>query len=165
MSERCYYNFAYGSNMAFARLQARLPNVERVTVAKLDDWRLTFRMQGHDGSSKCDIEPVLGERVFGVVYALTKDEKAILDAIEGERYDCVDIRVSTQDGRSFDAFAYVANTHDDSLKPYPWYLNHVIQGAQEADVPDVYLTMLKNTLVQDDDDNERAEREWSVYKK
>lgn len=165
MSERCYYNFAYGSNMAVARLRARLPDVERVTVARLDDWRLTFRMLGHDGSSKCDIEPAQGERVFGVVYALTQQEKHILDAIEGERYDCVDIVVSTQDGRRFNAFAYVANTHDDNLKPYPWYLNHVIQGAQEADVPEVYLSMIKNTMVQEDSDVARAEREWSVYKK
>ncbi|CCQ11448.1 hypothetical protein PALB_23450 [Pseudoalteromonas luteoviolacea B = ATCC 29581] len=158
------YNFSYGSNMATARLFARLPNARLIGAAHLDNWKLTFRMHSTDGSAKCDIEKAQGERVFGMVYALTEAEKRILDDIEGERYDCVDIRVSFQDGRSFNAFAYVANTHDDSLKPYPWYLNHVIQGAIEANVPEFYLSMIKATLVQEDLDDARAAREWSLYK-
>ncbi|WMN61114.1 gamma-glutamylcyclotransferase [Pseudoalteromonas xiamenensis] len=161
--EKRYLNFAFGSNMARARLFSRLPDAKRVSTAKLDNWKLTFRMLAVDGSTKCDIERSSGDRVFGVVYALSESEKRQLDAIEGDRYECVEVCVSTQDGQHLNAFAYVANTHNDKLKPYSWYLNHVVQGAYEAQVPDSYMAMLKQTPVQEDQDELRAKKEWSVY--
>ncbi|MFC3033169.1 gamma-glutamylcyclotransferase family protein [Pseudoalteromonas fenneropenaei] len=164
MSERLLLNFAYGSNMAPARLLARLPAAEYRGVVTLEGYRLTFNMLAHDGSTKCDIEKAHGERVYGVIYALTNAEKQQLDAIEGERYDCVEVTVTCQAAQTFTAFAYIANTHDANVLPYDWYLQHVVKGAEQAQLPTDYIARIKATSVQPDSDRLRAAREYAVHR-
>ena len=75
------YNFSFGSNMSSNRLLARLPNVKRVGTAVLKGYELTFDMLFKDGSGKCSICPSDKEDalVYGVIYELNEEEKAILE--------------------------------------------------------------------------------------
>ncbi|MBQ4832969.1 gamma-glutamylcyclotransferase [Pseudoalteromonas sp. MMG010] len=161
------YNFSFGSNMSSNRLLARLPQAKRVGTAVLYGYELTFDMYFQDGSGKCSIKPsdVKEAVVYGVVYELTQDEKATLDSIEGDGYDCVDITVSLLTGETFSAHCYIANTHDDKILPYDWYLQHVYRGALEAGVPKAYSNAILNRPHKIDSNTERAEKEFAIHKK
>ncbi len=159
------YNFSFGSNMSSRRLLARLPDAKRVGTAILKGYELTFDMVSTDGSAKCSIRQTSNSeaQVYGVVYQLNEDEKAILDAIEGPRYDCVDVCVKLLDGERLTAHCYIANTLDDSLLPFDWYLQHVHRGALEAGVPNHYSEAILATKSCDDPNKTRAAREFAIH--
>lgn len=161
-----YYNLAYGSNMSLNRLLARLPNAKRIGVASVSGFVLTFDKQGFDDSGKCNALQTGRESdvLFGVLYQLNAHEKARLDEIEGVRYDCQNIQVQAQCGNIFDAYCYVANTLDKQLIPYDWYLKHVLTGAIEAQLPDVYIEKIRKQVTKIDSDRIRAKKEFSIYK-
>jgi hypothetical protein len=159
------YNFSFGSNMSSKRLLARLPEVKRIGTATLAGYKLTFDMLSLDGSGKCSIEQSneKGALVYGVVYQLTASEKAILDDIEGPRYDCADIEVTLLNGERITAHCYIANTTDASILPYDWYIEHVHRGALEADLPNAYSENIKSRSTCQDSDKARAASEFAVH--
>ncbi|MDQ9091899.1 gamma-glutamylcyclotransferase family protein [Pseudoalteromonas haloplanktis] len=160
------YNFSFGSNMSSSRLLARLPNATRIGTATLAGYELTFDMLSCDGSGKGNIRPVDDDnaQVYGVVYQLNDAEKEILDAIEGPRYDCVDIQVTLLDGEKIAAHCYIANTTDANTLPYDWYMQHVYRGALEAGVPNAYSEAIKSRPMCQDSDTLRAAIEFAVHK-
>jgi len=124
------YNFSFGSNMSSSRLLARLPNARRIGTATLLGYELSFDMVSSDGSGKGNIRASDDENalVYGVVYQLNEDEKAILDAIVGPRYDCVDLHVMLLDGQELAAHCYIANMTDANILPFDWSMPHVDRG-------------------------------------
>ena len=156
------YNFSFGSNMSSNRLLARLPNAKRVGTALLKGYKLTFNMAFADGSGKCTIIPT-DAVVYGVVYQITQAEKSVLDEIEGPNYDCIDLTVNLLDKSAVDVHCYVANTHDDDLLPYDWYVQHVYRGALEAGVPEHYSQRILAYPSKQDSDKNRAEIEFAVH--
>ena len=159
-----YYNLAYGSNMSLNRLLARLPNAKRIGVATVNGFQLTFDKQGFDDSGKCNAEQTDNHNdvLYGVLYQITDEEKVILDKIEGPRYDCFAISATTECGESYNAYCYIANTFDDQLLPYDWYLRHVLTGAIEAKLPDWYIDKIRLQQSKQDPDKLRAEREFAI---
>ncbi len=159
------YNFSFGSNMSSSRLLARLPEAKRVGTATLKGYELTFDMVSTDGSAKCSVRKTdqADALVYGVVYQLNEAEKSILDDIEGPRYDCVDITVELIDGEQLAAHCYIANTLDESLLPFDWYLQHVHRGALEAGVPNHYSEAILARASCDDPDKTRAAREFAIH--
>ena len=159
------YNFSFGSNMSSNRLLARLPNAKRVGTALLKGYKLTFNMAFSDGSGKCTIVPTNEPDavVYGVVYQLNEAEKKILDKIEGPNYDCVDLTVSLLDDDDINVHCYIANTHDDTLLPYDWYVQHVYRGALEAGVPEHYSQRILAYPSKQDTNKARAEIEFAVH--
>lgn len=161
------YNFSFGSNMSSSRLLARLPNATRIGTAILAGYKLTFDMVSTDGSGKGNVRPSNDKnaQVYGVVYQLNDAEKTILDAIEGPRYDCVDIQVTLLDGQQVAAHCYIANTTDAQILPYDWYMQHVHRGALEAGVPNAYSDAIKSRPTCQDSDSARAAIEFAVHQK
>ncbi|NMM41542.1 gamma-glutamylcyclotransferase family protein [Pseudoalteromonas arctica] len=161
------YNFSFGSNMSSSRLLARLPNATRIGTAILAGYELTFDMVSTDGSGKGNVRPSNDKnaQVYGVVYQLNDAEKTILDAIEGPRYDCVDIQVTLLDGQQVAAHCYIANTTDAQILPYDWYMQHVHRGALEAAVPNAYSDAIKSWPTCQDSDTVRAATEFAVHQK
>ena len=151
--------------MSSKRLRARLPQVERIGTALLKGYELTFDMVSLDGSGKCSVKKSAEQeaQVYGVVYQLTEAEKAILDAIEGPRYDCVDVEVILLDGKKIAAHCYIANTTDANILPYDWYIQHVYRGALEAGVPNEYSDAIKSRPTSQDSDGARAAIEFAVH--
>ncbi|MBE0352014.1 gamma-glutamylcyclotransferase family protein [Pseudoalteromonas lipolytica] len=159
------YNFSFGSNMSSSRLLARLPEAKRVGTAVLKGYELTFDMVSTDGSAKCSIRQTDEPEalVYGVVYQLNLAEKAILDEIEGPRYDCVDVCVELVEGEQLTAHCYIANTLDSALLPFDWYLQHVHRGALEAGVPNHYSEAILSRDSRDDPDKTRAAKEFAIH--
>ncbi len=160
------YYFAYGSNMSRRRLLERIPAV-RVGVAELPGYRLAFTKPGEqDGSAKCDILPgkTPEDSVYGVLYEILREHRSILDGYEGVgvsyRLEMVNVVFN---GKELPAATYIALGRDDRLKPYHWYKEHVLRGAEENGLPPAYIDMIRAVESLHDPDEERTARETSIY--
>lgn len=162
-----FYNFAYGSNMSLSRIRARLPNVIRIGVMSAPGYKLTFDKSGLDDSGKCNAIYTGNnyDLLYGVLYQLTAQEKAILDDIEGPRYDNHALTLTDDDKNQYSAYCYSANTTDSNLLPFDWYLQHVLTGATEAQLPQAYIQNITQQATCQDNDLARYERETAIYKK
>lgn len=157
--------FAYGSNMSSARLRARLPGVRPRGTAALPGHELRFHKRGSDGSAKLDAvrSASATASVTGVLYALDAGQKTRLDAIEGAGYACVTVLVNAPDGAWVEAFMYQAVDVDPSLRPFDWYVAHVLAGAREAGLAEAQIAALAATEHIEDPDPARARREAAIH--
>lgn len=138
--------FAYGSNMLRQRLDARCPHIELAGVAALADHRLTFDQYSPvDDSGKAGIEAAPGQVVHGVLWSLPPADWPALDRAEarGTGYERVRWAVTLGDGRSLDVMTYLPLDMRSGLKPWDWYLNLVIAGAEQHGLPEAYVAWLK----------------------
>ena len=159
--------FAYGSNMSLLRLRERVASAERVGVFVLKEHQLRFHKISNDGSGKCDAFQTnnTGDMVVGALFEINEDEKGALDRAEslGDGYDEKVVKVQSDSGETFAAFTYYATKIDSSLQPYSWYLNHVVIGAQETDVPAQYLNVIQSVECLEDPDKNRDAQQRAIY--
>jgi len=123
--------FAYGSNMSTKRLLHRVPSAHVLEIGTLHSHQLVFhKVSDVDGSGKADIIAHHSMHVMGVLYRLDREDKATLDRLEGLGTGYAEKRVTIIDGNDspITAVAYVATVTDPDLKPYTWYLQHVVEG-------------------------------------
>ena len=150
---------AYGSNMARARIEARLGSCEHLGVAWAPEYRLTFHKRGRDGSGKCDAHYTGKgtDRLYGILYRLTAAQSSSLDRFEGPDYERREFTVYTGAGDTA-AYAYAARAHtiDTSLLPYDWYHAFVLAGANEGELPGHYVAYIEAISVRLDADAARA---------
>lgn len=160
--------FSYGSNMSMRRLRARTPSARKIDTGILEAHKLVFHKFGKDDSAKCDAhhsgDPA--HFVFGVLYEIHADEKPELDKFEGlgSGYEIKDVLITLGDGSSVEAFTYFATHIDADLKPFDWYLEHVLIGARENALPEEYVRLLEMIEYIVDDNSERSEKELSIYR-
>lgn len=159
--------FAYGSNLASARLLQRTPDARVGCVAIFPEHRLCWRKNDNGQSGKCDIEPtgVAQHRVYGVVYQLNETDMFELDRYEisGYGYERRNIRVNALHDEVIEAFTYFALDIDHSRQPFHWYKEHVLRGALEHGFPLHYVQQIRSTASIDDHDAERHRRELAIY--
>ncbi len=161
---------AYGSNLHPERLRRRLGYVKLLRTVKLEGFRLSFEKRGRDGSGKCNLYRTshgLGV-AHGAIFEISRAGKRLLDGIEGlgkgYREELLDLNGS---GHREKVFAYVAeHTHiDEELRPYSWYRELVVLGAEFHGFPDEYVKSIKSIhALQDADWNRRRENEVLVRK-
>lgn len=142
--------FAYGSNMSTPRLRARAPSARAVGIARLPAHAHRWHKIGRDGSGKCDIVHTgCGEdAVWGVLFALSRDDKRALDRAEGlgVGYQEKTVRVETEAGpRAASTYCAKPDQTDPSLRPAAWYKAHVQRGAREHGLPAAYARELDAT--------------------
>lgn len=161
------YYFAYGSNMSSLRLLARVPSARSLGVAHLHGFEMSFGKRSHDGSAKCTIAEKEGASTLGVIYDIPTDQRYTLDRIEGQGfgYEAADIRITTQSGRQVTAFTYLGTDLDHGLKPYTWYVEHVIRGGIEHGIAEQYIDIIKAVAAIDDPDPGRHQFELSIYQR
>ena len=159
--------FAYGSNMSLRRLEARLKNVEPLGVFCLPQHRLAFHKASVDGSAKCDafFSSNLDDKMLGVVYEISDDDKETLDHIEGVGYgyDQKSVELIDELGNRLNAYLYYATETDSDREPYDWYHYHVLAGAHEARLPADYIEQILTFETKADASQERFEREIAIY--
>jgi hypothetical protein len=159
--------FAYGSNMSILRLQARVPSAKKITVVTLKNHQLRFNMSGIDGSGKCDcfMTNNSNDFVIGVLFEIDIEEKHILDNAESLGTGYFDKTVSVEDGNGnvFDALIYCALKIDDTLKPFSWYLYHVISGAKKAKISADYIAAIEAINCIADPNQARELKELDIY--
>src|ERR1700692_204286 len=121
MVKREFY-FAYGSNMLSRRLRERVPSAIAHGVAFLPRNLLRWHKPSRDGSGKCSIEAtgLESDRVYGVLFSLQKNQKALLAEFEGVGYLEEQVEVVSREGGQL-ALTYRAAAPNPTLKPYNWY--------------------------------------------
>lgn len=159
--------FAYGSNMSSKRLRARTESARPIGVFSLPGFALRFHKVGKDGSGKCDAFHTgdSADRVVGVLYDLDPADEAPLDRVEGLGwgYRKEQVEVEGPRGDIESAFTYCAIRIDRSLRPYSWYLEHVLAGAREAGLPEEYVAGLERYDATPDPCEARERAELAIY--
>lgn len=159
MSELLY--FAYGSNMLRQRLDARCPHIRPAGIATLADYQLTFDLYSPlDDSGKGAIEAAPGQVVHGVLWSLPLAELPALDRAEscGQAYDRVQRQVTHADGRALDVTTYLPLRMRAGLRPWDWYLQLVVAGAEQQRLPADYVAAIRQISVKIDPQQDRPGR-------
>jgi len=155
--------FAYGSNLAVARLEERVGPVSVVVVGRLDRHALRFHKAGRDGSGKADafFTASPDDAVHGVVYEMGYAAKRVLDRFEGLGSHYLEelVTITTSTGE-VQASVYRAHPSriDPSRVPFDWYLQLVVAGAREHGLPACYIRAIADHPVHVDPDRVRADR-------
>lgn len=158
--------FSYGSNMSTGRLGHRINSAVPLGVYRLPCHVLRFHKESTDGSGKCDayFTADTNDCVQGVVYEISSTDKKKLDKIEGlgSGYTEKNVDVFGRDHRSICAFTYTALKINPLIKPYSWYMNHVLIGAREAGLSMEYIAFLASVPTINDPDTLRRDREFRI---
>lgn len=161
------FYFAYGSNMSISRLRARVPSAQRIGACVLRHHDLRFHKHGADGSGKCDAFKTGNSEdyVLGSLFRIDPFEKPSLDAAEGlgHGYDEKTVSLTRESGEQVSAYTYYALRIDHTLKPYSWYLQHVLIGARESNCPAGYVSRITSIEAVEDMDRQRAARERAIH--
>ncbi len=154
--------FAYGSNLHPVRLSDRIESAKLIAGTQLSGYQLKFHKQGQDNSAKCNLlrTESTSDTIYGAIYTLASQHKTLLDEFEGKGcgYDDQQIEVPYGD-RSIRCFTYIAQEDYivDSLKPYHWYKQLVVQGAQYLKFPGYYVRSIQAIDSQSDPDTSRKQ--------
>jgi len=160
--------FAYGSNMSSSRLKQRAPSAELQGRFALRQHDLRFHKIGKDGSAKCDAYFTAVEKdvIFGILYRINRGDKPALDRAEGlgDGYDEKQVFVFAGDGSRSRATTYVASQIDKNLKPFTWYVNHLLVGAANVRLPESYIEQkIVGVEAVEDNDKERDARQRAIH--
>ncbi len=164
-----YTYFAYGSNMSLARLRARTPSARPLGCHQLPQHLLRFHKAGRDGSGKCDAWYTGNAQhsIFGALFEIHRDDRHLLDMAEGlgMGYEQKTVTVYCTAGRPVYAETYFATAITERLKPFDWYLDHVLRGARESGLPADYVQqhILKVEPIRDGN-RDRRERERAIHR-
>ncbi len=128
---------------------------------------LRFHKKSTDGSGKCDAFETENpaNTVIGCLFKISATEKAALDKAEGLGfgYQEKEVILVDESGVPVRAMTYYAILVDESLTPYSWYLQHVVVGAKESNLPSVYVSHLESIQSIEDANHERDRRERAIY--
>ena len=154
--------------MSASRLQERVPSAKRIGLYFLKAHDLRFhKISKKDGSGKCDayFTNKANDIVMGTLFEISPDEKVTLDKAEGlgYGYNEKEVVLKSEAGDEVKAITYYATKIDKSFKPYSWYLNHVLIGAKESQLPIEYIDKIQSTESIEDKDKDRDARERAIH--
>jgi hypothetical protein len=154
MPFRC---FAYGSNMFTRKMLGPAPSATLVSTGRLRGHVVRFNKKSDDGSGKGNIVATGNgaDEVWGVIFEVADEHRSRLDKSEGGYIPTeIDVLSETESVR---CIAYVARAHriDDSLKPYTWYKEFVVRGAEDHGLPPEYVAQLGHVEAVGDPDPAR----------
>jgi gamma-glutamylcyclotransferase len=139
--------------MLTSRLLARCPGTDKIGLAILTGYTLSFDKRSSDGSGKCTIRQTgnKSDVVQGVLFAIPQSQVRCLDRAEGEGtdYDRVLLQVKTINEKIVPAETYIAREAkiDRNANPYDWYLELVVTGAELHRLPKPYIDTLRKVQV------------------
>ena len=153
--------------MSLARLQGRAPSARRIGTYTLWSHALRFHKASEDSSGKCDAYYTDNPQdfVLGALFEISAADKAPLDEAEGlgHGYDEKIVILSDTSGPEIEAITYYATAIDNSLKPYSWYKHHVLVGARESALPELYISIIEATESIEDPDHRRANIQRAIH--
>lgn len=135
--------FAYASNLKTSVVEERLGSkVQNCLSGRLQDYGFRFNGKNQDGTARANIIFSESEDVFGIVYQIEeKFRDKLLQTEPG--YELVILSVETSDG-NIEAFTFISDSGDDNLHPSKDYLNTVLQGAREHQLPEEYTDFIRS---------------------
>ena len=155
--------------MSSKRLRERVPSAKPIARGILRCHRLAFHKKSKkDESGKCDIVvSSASDVVWGRVYEFDDKQKKCLDRAEGLNYGYWKKRVTVEldCGSTVCADTYYADPKKTNpcLKPYTWYVRHVLIGAKEAHLPSDYIKCIEAVDTQEDCNKFREAIELVIY--
>ncbi|MBX9867917.1 MAG: gamma-glutamylcyclotransferase [Burkholderiales bacterium] len=163
------YYFSYAANISVAWFQKRIASAEPLDTYELHGYRLEFNKIGADGSSKANAVYTGNQEdsIWGVVYQVAEEDRhALENGYNSRKHGYIKQNIMVEvDYEPHQAFMFVAHEDsiDDNLKPYSWYVFHLLHGAMSADFPMEYVGMLQNVDTLTDTNIQRACNENEVY--
>lgn len=164
-SAEAHLYFAYGSNLNYEFFKERLKDGEWVDswhregvlteeaprligsyVLENYEFGYTFNAEPFgDSGASANIFPKEGSKVYGVVYEISDDQLRELDKTEDvpEAYERVAVTVYNVTD-TLQAWTYVGNPKylSDDLDLDPEYMELVVQGAYQNQLPEEYINQL-----------------------
>jgi len=135
--------FAYGSNMNLMRMRERAPSAMVIGTACLQHHHVVCNKLGQDGTAKANIVPQRDASTYGVLYKISTDETALLDA-EETGYRRVEKTLLNHLNQEVHAQTYVAFRLTHQPVTTDWYKSLIIQGAAEHGLPEDYIRALES---------------------
>jgi cation transport regulator ChaC len=144
--------FAYGSNLEPDRFRARVGPWVECRSAVLDNFRLRFSGEVRsEGGGGAFVEPAGGDRTYGAVYRIDREQLKVLDGVElsprrnvSGRAERLCTQVNTPQG-PIDAELYVLAGSDSYLAPSPTYLGLIVTGLRAVGHPDEVVERVRAT--------------------
>ncbi len=152
--------FAFASNMSSEELGARCPNAEFISVAKLPDYRLDFtRYSEKRQGGVADVVASEGDQVWGALYELPENELPALNRKESAPsvYRHEDVDVVTTSGERVRAMTYMIIDKVPTEAPGKAYLELILKGARERELPVDYLSALERIVPREAGEQPRTE--------
>ncbi len=119
-------------------MEARCPSAKVVGPAVLYKWRRAFNVPApHRSGATAGIVASSDGWVWGVVYALTPDDKQRLDSSESGGYQAQELNVKVKDEEDHYVWVYVPDRVVDGLEPDIEYVKIMLEGAREHSLPDL----------------------------
>ena len=149
------FYFAYGSNMSLKQMKERCPNCHKVAVGVLRDHEILFpRYSKKRECGVSSIQSKTGNDVWGVIFELTESDIVQLNKCEGfnptreeckNSYSRAEVSVESDGIRDqkVACFTYVAVPQTGNFVPNANYLETILSGAFENDLPADYIEKLK----------------------
>jgi cation transport regulator ChaC len=137
--------FAYGSNLNRAQMKSRAGEILEERPARLENYELVFNKKARGGSATGNIRPAPGKMVYGVLYRIPEQALRSLDRFEGvpQHYRRIEVTAIDNEGNKVNAQAYIATKVESGLRPAPHYLQSILQGAEEHNLPADYIESIK----------------------
>jgi gamma-glutamylcyclotransferase len=142
--------------MSLAQMKERCPQSNKIGIGELRNYVLSFpRFSRNRKCGVSSLEKQEGQSVCGVLFEVTDSDLSSLDENEGyqiERdssknsYNRNDIVIRLGDCTDLNCFTYVAYPQEGQHKPNEAYKKLIVDGASENNLPDDYLTFLKNII-------------------
>lgn len=74
------------------------------------------------------------------------------------------VNVRLDDDSIVSALTYLATKKDATLRPYTWYVKHVLVGAKDFSFPDSYVAEIQAVEAVRDSNLAKENEELSIYK-
>ncbi|XP_045495384.1 gamma-glutamylcyclotransferase-like [Colias croceus] len=149
--------FAYGSNLLKQRIHINNPSAEFLGIGRLDNHQLDFiKYSDHWRGSSATIVPTENAHVWGAVWRIQNKDMPALDWQEGVEtnwYFPKTVDIETLDGTIVQCRTYQQTINppprkeDEEIpnerRPSITYLECIMKGAMECNLPKEYLIKLK----------------------
>ncbi len=131
------------------QMKERCPDAELLGVASLSNYRLAFTIFSETRKCGCaDIVPDYFSAVYGLLYRMTDSDFESLDKYEGvaeKAYRRIEVAIEDCDGHRVEAETYeVVSKEPEHQTPSGYYLNQILEPAQEFRFPSDYIEYLKS---------------------
>lgn len=140
-SEKEYFYFGYGSNMNLKGMKNRCPETHfLINKARLSGYELFFIKSG-----VANIKENENVEVWGVLYKIKEECLKILDRYEGYPtfYQRREVEVE-KNSEKIKTLVYIIEKNFSVGKPSQGYLNTILEGAKENNLPQTYIKMIEN---------------------
>jgi len=146
MASRTVWHFAYGSNMNRAQMLARTGKILEEHNASLPNYEVRFNKKVRGGTAGANIQPASGKTVHGVLYKVEEGSMRSLDRYEGvpDHYRRIEVQVTPEGGQPVPAQIYIAQKVEKGLRPSSQYLQAMLDGAGEHNLPASYIGEIKS---------------------